>query len=94
MNALSVHSLLVSPLPSASVSGNASHVARLRAQMRADALLPLSSELDDENESLTDEAPAATEEFPQEVVEEAVYFLRLGVSRLLPRLTLVPDSDW
>ncbi|OAX42895.1 hypothetical protein K503DRAFT_766298 [Rhizopogon vinicolor AM-OR11-026] len=79
MNALSAHTLLVSPLPSESASGDASHAARLRAQMRADALLPLSSELDnDEDDALISEAPATTEDFPQDIVEEAVYFLRLG----------------
>ncbi|KAG0705484.1 hypothetical protein DFH29DRAFT_980930 [Suillus ampliporus] len=80
IDALSAHTLLVSPLPSA--SGDASHAARLRAQMRADALLPVSSgaddEDDDDNRALIDEAPTTVEEFPQEVVEEAVYFLRLG----------------
>lgn len=52
--------------------------------MRADALLPLSSRLgDDEDNASIDEAPAAAEDFPQDVIEEAVYFLRLGVSGLL-----------
>jgi hypothetical protein len=52
--------------------------------MRADALLPLSSRLgDDEDNASINEAPAATEDFPQDVIEEAVYFLRLGVSGLL-----------
>jgi len=84
INALSAYTSLVSPVPSASVSGSASHAARLRAQMRADALLPLSSRLgDDEDNASIDEAPAAAEDFPQDVIEEAVYFLRLGVSGLL-----------
>jgi hypothetical protein len=62
--------------------GDGSHAARLRAQMQADALLPLSSGLDDgeEDDASTIEAPATTEEFPPEVIEEAIYFLRLGVS--------------
>lgn len=62
--------------------GDGSHAARLRAQMQADALLPLSSGLDDgeEDDVSTIEAPATTEEFPPEVIEEAIYFLRLGVS--------------
>ncbi|KAJ8595345.1 hypothetical protein M405DRAFT_371719 [Rhizopogon salebrosus TDB-379] len=60
--------------------GDGSHAARLRAQMQADALLPLSSGLDDgeEDDASTIEAPATTEEFPPEVIEEAIYFLRLG----------------
>ncbi|KAG1780180.1 hypothetical protein EV702DRAFT_1177961 [Suillus placidus] len=76
MDALSTHTLhVISPLYSA--SGDASHAVRLRAQMAADALLPVTSL--DENEDADDsETPTAVEQFPQEVIEEAVYFLRLG----------------
>lgn len=75
MDALSAHTLLVSPLPSA--SGDASHKAHLRAQMAADALLPVSS-LDEDDNDNDNETPTTVEEFPQEVIEEAAYFLRLG----------------
>ncbi|KAG1753856.1 uncharacterized protein EDB91DRAFT_1326349 [Suillus paluster] len=81
MDPLSAHTLLVSPLPSALIDTSQSHAARLHAQMRADALLPVSSGLDDEDDdtgALTEEAPTTVEEFPQEVIEEAAYFLRLG----------------
>lgn len=69
----------ISPVP----SGGANEAARLRDQMRADALQPVTSD-DDEN-ALIDhkEMDKATwqEDFPVETVEEAVYFFRLGVCR-------------
>lgn len=75
MDALSIHTLHVPPLCSA--LGDASHAARLRAQMAADSLLPVTSL--DENEDTDDsETPTTVKQFPQEVIEEAVYFLRLG----------------
>lgn len=71
VDALSTHA---SPLRSA--PGDASHAARLRAQMAADALLPVTSL--DEEDADDSETPTTVEQFPQEVIEEAVYFLRLG----------------
>lgn len=75
VDALSTHTIHVLPLPSA--SGDASHAARLRAQMAADALLPVTS-LDEDEDADDSETPTTVEQFPQEVIEEAVYFLRLG----------------
>ncbi|KAG1892654.1 hypothetical protein F4604DRAFT_1672625 [Suillus subluteus] len=75
VDALSTHTLQVSPLRSA--SGDVSHAARLRAQMVADALLPVTS-LDEDEDADDSETPTTVEQFPQEVIEEAVYFLRLG----------------
>lgn len=75
MDTLSTHTLHVSPLRSA--SGDASHAARLRAQMAVDALLPVTS-LDEDEDADDSKTPTAVEQFPQEVIEEAIYFLRLG----------------
>ncbi|KAG1755883.1 hypothetical protein EDB19DRAFT_438571 [Suillus lakei] len=75
MDALSAQTLHVSPLLSA--SGDASHAAHLRAQMAADALLPVTS-LDEDEDADDNETPTTVEQFPQEVIEEAAYFLRLG----------------
>ncbi|KAG2158847.1 uncharacterized protein EDB93DRAFT_1237667 [Suillus bovinus] len=75
VDALSTNTLHASPLRSA--SGDASHAARLRAQMAADALLPVTS-LDEDEDAEDSKTPTAVEQFPQEVIEEAVYFLRLG----------------
>jgi hypothetical protein len=60
-------------------SRDASHATRLRAQMAADALLPVTS-LDEDEDADDSETPTTVEQFPQEVIEEAVCFLRLGVS--------------
>lgn len=51
---------------------------RLRAQMQADALRPLSSERDADGEP---QAPLKVAPIDPEVVEEVARFLRLGVSR-------------
>lgn len=51
---------------------------RLRAQMQADALRPLSSERDGDGES---QAPLKVAPIDPEIVEEVACFLRLGVSR-------------
>lgn len=75
MDTLSTHTLHVSPLRPA--SGDASHAARLRAQMAADALLPVTS-LDEGEDADDSKTPTTVEHFPQEVIEEAIYFLRLG----------------
>ncbi|KAH7920272.1 hypothetical protein BV22DRAFT_1040030 [Leucogyrophana mollusca] len=75
---------------------------RLRNQMRADALLPVNSSLDgddDDDEGVvgdtTDESlkPREHEQFSPETVEEAAYFLRLGPrDRLRVLLTHLRDK--
>jgi len=66
----------ISPVP----SGRGNEATRLRDQMRADALQPVTSD-DDEN-ALNDhkgmDKATQQEDFPVETVEEAVYFFRLG----------------
>lgn len=69
----------VSPVP----AGRGNEATRLRDQMRADALQPVTS--DDDETTLNDlremNEAAQQEGFSLETVEEAVYFLRLGVCR-------------
>lgn len=62
-------------------SGGSNEATRLRDQMRADALQPVTSD-DDENTFINNremnKAPRR-EDFPVDTVEEAIYFFRLGV---------------
>ncbi|KAN0097733.1 protein of unknown function (DUF4187) domain containing protein [Tylopilus felleus] len=66
----------VFPVP----SGGSNEATRLRDQMRADALQPVTSD-DDENTLINNremnKAPRR-EDFPVDTVEEAIYFFRLG----------------
>jgi hypothetical protein len=68
---------LMDTLSTCPASRDASHATRLRAQMAADALLPVTS-LDQDEDADDSETPTTVEQFPQEVIEEAVCFLRLG----------------
>ncbi|KIK90991.1 hypothetical protein PAXRUDRAFT_14034 [Paxillus rubicundulus Ve08.2h10] len=73
-DALSEYTQLISPV---AVLGQSNEVTRLRNQMRADALLPVCGDEDDD--VLIDNSNATQrEDFLSETVEEAAYFLRLG----------------
>ena len=81
MDALFEYTQGISPVPSE--RGN--EATRLRDQMRSDALQPVTSAKDDHALYDYDGVNKATqhEDFPVETVEEAVYFFRLGVCRLV-----------
>lgn len=68
MDALSEYTQDISP-------GRGNEATRLRDQMRADALQPVTSDEDDHE---TDKA-TQHEEYPVETAEEAAYFFRLRV---------------
>ncbi|KAF9221865.1 hypothetical protein BS17DRAFT_219057 [Gyrodon lividus] len=76
-DALSEYTQLI---PLVSVLRQSNQVTRLRNQMRADALVPVSSDEDDDAVIDNNKAPITTEreDFTPEKVEEAAYFLRLG----------------
>ncbi|KIJ19929.1 hypothetical protein PAXINDRAFT_67570 [Paxillus involutus ATCC 200175] len=91
-DALSEYTQLISPV---SVLGQSNEVTRLRNQMRADALLPVSGDEDDDALIDNSKAPTTTqrEDFLPETVEEAAYFLRLGPrDRLSLVLTYLRDK--
>lgn len=52
---------------------------RLRAKMRSDALRPLSSDLEDDVDTATDEPDLRGTPYSDDDVEEAAQFLRLSV---------------
>ena len=72
-------------------SSRGNEATRLRDQMRADALQPVTGD-DDENTLNDDKGnKAAQQDFPIETVEEAAYFFRLGVR--VPCALLSPKAD-
>jgi len=91
-DALSEFTQLISPV---SILWRSNEITRLRNQMRADALLPVP---DDENddaliENLMELTTTQHADFSSEIVEETTYFLRLGPrDRLSLVLTYLRDQ--
>jgi len=71
------------PISFVPVTGGSNETTRLRNQMRADALVPLSSAYDDDEDEVLDRSSPTAQiqgELMPETVEEAMHFLQLGVS--------------
>ncbi|KAF9246949.1 hypothetical protein BU15DRAFT_38624 [Melanogaster broomeanus] len=91
-DALSEYTQLISPI---SVLGRSTEATRLRDQMRADALRPISDDEDDDAliENSKEPTTAQHKDFTPEAVEEAAYYLRLGPGdRLSLVLTYLRDQ--
>ena len=63
----------------ASVQETLTQPARLRQQMRADALQPLSQTDNDEDVLYSPSAIKSKDRFPTQIIEEAKVFIRLNV---------------
>lgn len=78
---LELMNLCSEPISLAPVTGGSSETTRLRNQMRADALVPLSSAYDDDEDEVLDRSSPTAQiqgELMPETVEEAMHFLQLG----------------
>ncbi|KAL4081715.1 hypothetical protein V8B97DRAFT_2106924 [Scleroderma yunnanense] len=74
----------------ASVAGGSDESTRLRNQMRADALVPLSGGYDEDEDVLERSSLEAPQEgLAPETIEEATHFLHLGPTQPRDRLNLV-----